>query len=153
MHNDRDDDYDYYGENRYGNRFSDRDDESRGYRSTGRGRGFGSEHGSPFSSRRHDDERNFFERAGDRIRETWNDITDRDDDDRNYNPRRRNGRSGYGMSNEGTNWNVGNYGNRYDNDRGSSFGRERGSNYNQGRGSDYNDSPNRRRNSQENDAW
>jgi hypothetical protein len=52
------------------------------YRSAGRGYG---------GYREEDDDRNFFERAGDRIRDAWNDRTDRDDDRdyRNYSDRQR----------------------------------------------------------------
>lgn len=68
---------------------------SQGYGSTyGGGYGSRGEYGQHRMSGRgaydrgysREDDRNFFERAGDRIRETWNDWTDRDDD-RGYQTR------------------------------------------------------------------
>src|SRR5690606_14739298 len=63
-----------------------------------RNRGYYNDHDNYRGSRdwHHDDDRTFFERAGDRIRETWNRWTDDDDDRRSGYPRRNDNRDEYG---------------------------------------------------------
>jgi hypothetical protein len=56
-----------------------------------------------------DDDRNFFERAGDKIRETWNDWTDNDDNDYDR------GRRSNGYSERYYNGNGNGHGSRYNN--------------------------------------
>ena len=80
-------------------RYSGSDGNYRGSRDWGRNSdyesGYNRDHrnwGSNSNYGRDQDDRNLFERAGDRIRDTWNRWTDRDDDERSGYPRRNDNR-------------------------------------------------------------
>lgn len=129
----------HWDEDRYDSRSLNQDrgrQHSRDYSEHIPGSNYSSRH--DFGSRshyQHDDDRNFFERAGDRIRQKWNDWTDNDRDQYNYE--NRNNRSGYNdyenRQNYRSNYNdrddYNNSYNRYNADRGYSASNSDRDNY------------------------
>ncbi|HEX8517953.1 MAG TPA: hypothetical protein VF868_17285 [Bacteroidia bacterium] len=127
MFNDRDNSYDQYGDGRYRRRYGQYEDNNRDYRSDD-SHYYNSRPDSSFRNNRErsygsydNDDRNFFERAGDRIRQAWDNFTDNEDDQYDNYGTNIHGSARRGMPERGSNFNAGSYGHRYENDRGSRY--------------------------------